>query len=696
MHSRVKWLENPLLLVVSGYLLLNCVEEFFVIASGTGNWYQSFSQKWYFAYCLFVFICIGLFVLWAAQLWFPEKIRRFLSPSFNLRGRFPVLRWALGAIVVILPVYLFQFTAVGIVLKGMYLRLLVLSLCTLVLAFLLTDSDSNLITWRSVLISTFVFSALIIFSAQFTDVINFPFSLGWSEGNRLWDFSTLFGRDRYLYPANQPLIPYLDFGRQLIGGLGFLWPGLSISGERFWVDVTNVIPYLLLGGIVFKQVDGKNGWPWTALSLFTFLYLIQVTIHPPLVVSAILLVLVWRRSLWVAVPVIIVAAYFAAISRFTWTFAIGMWAVMLEFASVKPDGEKITRQTWIRSFVAGLAGIFGGYLLPKLLGALQGNYNVGVSASQIEAHLKIQPLLWYRLLPNATYSDGVLLGMLKVAVPLVILLVYFARSGRWKLNKLQRQSLILPLLAFMIVGLVVSTKAGGGGDLHNLDMFFIGLLFTTALAWLGGGREWILDVDAHPFFMRVTIIVLLLIPVLNYMNWLAPNTYSGDVASLMTLAGVKNSGALGLLPPQDQVDKGLERIRSEVAESKEQGDVLFMDQRQLLTFGFVSDVPLVPDYEKKLIMDHAMSKKADYFAQFYRDLANHRFSLIISEPLRVPVKTSEFGFGEENNSWVDWVSRPVLCYYEPIETYPELRTQLLKPRSEAVDCSDKLPPEVHP
>ena len=37
------------------------------------------------------------------------------------------------------------------------------------------------------------------------------------------------------------------------------------------------------------------------------------------------------------------------------------------------------------------------------------------------------------------------------------------------------------------------------------------------------------------------------------------------------------------------------------------GEVLFMDQRQLLTFGYITDVPLVPDYEKKVMMNEALS-----------------------------------------------------------------------------------------
>ena len=472
----------------------------------------------------------------------------------------------------------------------------------------------------------------------------------------------VWARPLYL-PADVPLTPYLDFGRQLIGGLAFLWPGLTIAGARFWVDFTNVFPYLLLGWVVFKSSEEKDKWLLLAMGVWAFLFLGQTSVHPPLLVSAILLVLVWRRSLWVAIPVIIVAAYFAAISRFTWTFAIGIWAVMLEFGMDKLRAGVVEKRTWVRSIVMGLAGIFGGFVLPKIVGVFRGQYDAGVSAAQITAHLKLQPLLWYRLLPNATYDEGVLLGMLKVAVPLIVVLIYLIYSGRWVLNIWQKLALILPLFAFLVVGLIVSTKAGGGGDLHNLDMFFIGLLFVAVVAWFNGGRQWVRDVDAQPFFIRLMLIVIMVIPMLGYINWLYPSKYSGDPVWLLTLTGAKSLTGLGFLPEQDETDRVLNVIRTNVATAQEQGEVLFMDQRQLLTFGYVQNVPLILDYEKKMVMDYAMSQKVDYFTQFYRDLARHRFSLIVSDPLRVPVKTSAFEFGEENNAWVDWVARPILCYY---------------------------------
>ena len=114
-----------------------------------------------------------------------------------------------------------------------------------------------------------------------------------------------------------------------------------------------------------------------------------------------------------------------------------------------------------------------------------------------------------------------------------------------------------------------------------------------------------------------------------------------------------------------------------------------MDQRQLLTFGYVRDVPLVGPYEKKRLMDEALSQNSTYFGPFYADLAAHRFSLIISSPLRTPIQDSEYGFGEENNAWVKWVARPILCYYAEQDTLNEVKVELLVPRASSEAC--KLP-----
>ncbi len=57
------------------------------------------------------------------------------------------------------------------------------------------------------------------------------------------------------------------------------------------------------------------------------------------------------------------------------------------------------------------------------------------------------------------------------------------------------------------------------------------------------------------------------------------------------------------------------------------------------------------------------------FYGFSEDIANQRFSLIITEPLRVVHRGSDHHFGDENDARVRWVSEPVFFYYEPIATF---------------------------
>jgi hypothetical protein len=275
--------------------------------------------------------------------------------------------------------------------------------------------------------------------------------------------------------------------------------------------------------------------------------------------------------------------------------------------------------------------------------------------------------------------------------PTLAILVYLSVTQKWVLNTWQKLGIILPSLAFLVVGLIVSTKIGGGGDLHNLDMFLIGIFFTVVIAWENGGRQWLGKIEAHPIWIKATLVLLLVIPGIQPLSVLRSFSFTDDLSWLVTLTDVSDGKFLEMLPSQDEVDDILQTIRREVDARETQGEVLFLDQRQLLTFGYVEDVKLVPEYEKKILMNEAMADNVGYFAPFYADLEARRFSLIVTEPLRAPVKDSDYEFGEENNAWVKWVVEPMLCYYDEIETFRSAQIQLLIPKQGNVDCASQLP-----
>jgi hypothetical protein len=277
-------------------------------------------------------------------------------------------------------------------------------------------------------------------------------------------------------------------------------------------------------------------------------------------------------------------------------------------------------------------------------------------------------------------------------------LVYLVRSGRWKLNLWQKLAVVFPLLAFLVVGLIASVKIGGGADLHNMDMFIIGLMFVAAIAWRNGGSKWIDEIHAAPIWMQFTMVALIVIPGYKSLMQMRPILLTEEITTVATLADIHEDPLPNplpdTLPSEPDTIKSLQSIQREVAKAAQNGDVLFMDQRQLLTFGYVKDVPLISEYDKKVLINEALSGNTSYFAKFYEDLATQRFSLIITNPVNRRLDKTDGHFGEENNAWVKWVSTPLLCYYESSDRLKRVDVELLVPRQDISTCDEILPTSV--
>ena len=702
-------LAKVLLAALFAYILIRACIEFYAIAWETGVWLGEFSLKWGIGFFSFVLFSILTWVGALLVIWKPSVFGRFPERIISLREKIQAFRWLVVIILLVFPVWFLQYTPWGIVFSGLYFRIFLWIYIAFGMAIFI-QRDNFLLKWSSLLTALLLTSSAFSIVAALINVSDYPFSLGWSEGNRMWDYSMMFGRHLYDYPPDQDVFVLLDIGRQFIGGLPFIFPRISIQTERFWIGLTTIFPYLLLGFAAFRS-DFKDKKLWVLLAFWAFIFLKQGPIHPPLVVYAFVVALLWRSPLWLAVPLIFATGYFAEESRFTWLFAPGIWIVMLEFSGALLENGRLRKSTWWRAIILGLSGAAGGYFgptfvnwvreilerivsratTPDIVVPVSPSVVPPVSVESVTSSVSAHPLLWYRLFPNATYGVGILLALVLAVGPIILLLIYLSSKRKWILNTWQKIVLILPLVAFLLVGLVVSTKIGGGGDLHNLDMFLIGLFFAAVIAWENGVRQWLSQIDASPVWVKGALILLLVIPGIQPLSALRSSRFAEEATWLVTLTDVSNAKFLEMLPPQDEVDEILQTIRHEVDARKSQGDILFMDQRQLLTFGYIQNVLFVPEYEKKILMNEAMGDNATYFAPFYADLEARRFSLIISEPLRAPVKDSDYQFGEENNAWVKWVVEPVLCYYDEIETFKSAQIQLLIPKQGEVDCSTQLP-----
>jgi hypothetical protein len=268
-------------------------------------------------------------------------------------------------------------------------------------------------------------------------------------------------------------------------------------------------------------------------------------------------------------------------------------------------------------------------------------------------------MLWDRLFPNPTYPPGILLGFLWVGGPILLLLVWLVIKQFWHPDWMQLGAVIFILGTFAVLGMIISVKIGGGSNLHNLDLFWVTV--TLLSGWIF--RKLLADGLAGLQVSKSVLAVFCL-------------------AVVIPATTLIQYGKPLVIPEEFFVTSSLQKINEEIVKAKDSGEILFMDHRQLLTFGYVKDVPLVADYEKKVLMDQAMSGNKAYFDGFYEDLKNHRFSLIVTEPLQrtIVFESDDRNFGEENNVWVYWVSRPLLKYYQPLVTHDEVGVQLLVPR----------------
>ena len=620
------------------------------------------TPRWILGLAAFSALEVVTLLLTLGLVWLPQRTLPLLAGLVHLRERLGKVNWLLATGLLAAPLWLFGYTFWSGLFSSSDLRLYVFILWVVTLGFLLTRGESPL-EWEPLWLASVLAGAAAALTGYLLEVTSYPFSLTWSEGNRMYDWSVMFGRGRYLYPADQPLKAFIDVGRQFLWGLPFLFPQANIVVVRFWDSFIFTFPYMLLGWLAFRHWSEER-LPWFLAGLWVFLVLNQGPIYTPLVMCAVMVALAWRWPLPAAAAAVIAASFFAQISRWTWLFAPSMWAIILAFGSAK----LIDRRAWARAISFGIAGVVGGYALPWVYVTVRNLNPSGLDPSYTAGKISTQALLWYRLFPNPTFGAGILWALFLAVGPLAVWLFLLVRRGVWRPNLWQALAVTGALLAFLGVGLTVSVKIGGGSNLHNMDMFLIGMVFAAVAATQGTRLTSLLRDQLSGRVERVVLLLMFAIPAFTPFSTLQPQS----------------------LPPREEVQQALTAIQKETAAAAQQGEVLFMDQRQLLTFGYVQNIPLVPDYEKKVLMQNAIENDAAYFEAYYRDLSQGRFAMIVSEPLKMGLSDDEDNFGEENDSWVRWVSKPTLCFYKPLFTFKSVGVELLVPRNNIEACARYL------
>ena len=608
-------------------------------------------------------MAVGFVALPALLLILYQPVGKSLREKIlTLRARLGRARWWLAILFLLAPfLYRYSLGAGGFILYP-NLRFAVWLAALSVAAYLLCTEPDRLVSLESVGISVGWLVLVSAVTRSLLVVVDDPFGTYWSEGNRLYDYSLVFGQNLYRYAGRIP-DPYNTPGRYSLWGVLYLWRGLPISAHRFWNIVILTVPSFLLAWALTRKFQSailRN-------SLFfwiTAFFLLLAPLQPPfMLVAAIVALFALHPSPYVRGASLFAASLYAGISRWTWVFAPGAWGALIDLLLYYPKREGNWFKRLLPTALMAALGAVPGFLLNI------GNF-LGFTSGQMDTAQ--QPLLWYRLLPNPTLGPGIVLLTLLTTGPLVALLIYKMFSRQWRLDDFQLLGVWGALIGFLAAGLVISTKIGGGGDLHNLDMF-IGTLIIVTVVGLAAQTQFS-DVKHWPAWALAMLCLLALQPVYPFTPFYPSASYNQRLD----------------MPTQADTDLALGKINSAVSEYSRRGPVLFMDQRQLLTFGYVPAIPFVAEYEKKYMMDQALASNASYFQPYYQDLAGKRFALIVTEPLKVNLKEQGGMFSEENDLWVTWVSAPTLCFYEPIMTDKTVGVMMLVPREDPVGCEKYL------
>jgi hypothetical protein len=499
--------------------------------------------------------------------------------------------------------------------------------------------------------------------ARFNLVTTYPLSMGWSEGSRYYYASLFFSKAVYGETAAlSPLHPT----RYFLQSIPFLFPSLGLPAHRFWQFLLWIV-FTAGTAIALSRratFPAARAFRWL-LAGWYFLYILRVGIYFHLEVMVILpLLFVTAKHPWRSLIAVIVASLWAGISRVNWfpmpaLIAIAIYLLEVPISSVAPLTFRGLMKYLARPVLWLVAGLASALIAQAAYIPLSGNAgNADAFGSSFSS-----ALLWDRLWPNATYGLGVVPGILIVTGPLVVILIIAALRQWQDIHFLRWLGWFGMILLLFAGSLVVSTKIGGGGDLHNMDAYAT-MLGIIAVFFVGGRVQKETGEQVKAVRPWAVMTYALIMPLLFLIPILRPYPKFKEAA----------------------IQSGYRQLVETVNDLGRKGPVLFINERQMVTFGDVN-VPLVPDYEVVTLMEMAMSGNQPYLDKFYGDLANHRFAAIVATKQNKGIR-EEGSLVEENNTWNSRISPYILCYYGPVLRVDSEMTnvEVYVPETEQTNC----------
>ncbi|MEN4010564.1 MAG: hypothetical protein ROW48_00870 [Bellilinea sp.] len=487
--------------------------------------------------------------------------------------------------------------------------------------------------------------------AYFAKVSSYPFTLGWSEASRHYYASLVFSES--IYGTSIPLSP-LHPSRYFLLSLPFLLPDSPLWLHRAWQAFLWIALSLVTGWALARRLGVRGAAPIISLTLWGFLFLMQgpVYYHLHLCVIPVLLGYNPRRPAQTLL-IVLLASVWAGLSRVNWFPMPAILAATIYLLETPLHHAKNWRVYFARPLTWGISGLAVAFLAQAAYIPLSGHEDASLFASSFTS-----PLLWHRLLPSASSGWGVLPIILIVSLPLLVFVAWntFKPGAGWHPLRLAALAGLGGIL--FAGGLVVSTKIGGGSNIHNMDAYLVMLLLVAAYLWFEKAAP---DAPerapvARPWLLNAVTLIVPVIWTLNFLNLPAPRDLQRAEATLQELNRIVQRGA-------------------------QSGEVLFISQRHLITFGYIQGVPLSQDYELLVLSEASISKNRPLLDKFRADLSRHRFAMIISNRMIPSVQRPKLDvFAEENNLWTDWIVYPVLEYYGEDYFFDRENIQVLVPK----------------
>jgi len=505
--------------------------------------------------------------------------------------------------------------------------------------------------WHIALIAALLSqSVLHFFLANLPRITPYPFAMGWSETSRYY-YPALFLSEKIF--GSEFSLPILHPSLHLLLAPPYLFD-LPLWFHRFWqVFLRLALVGLIVPALIKRLSIQDRGLKWLA-GMWMILHLMMGPVYLHLAAPVLILLYGFShrdsRRVWFAV---LLASIWAGWSRINWYPVPGMIAAVLYLLEAPVNGKSL----WSYLLKPALWCVIGTVIAiasQRFYIAFSGIPDGGNFYTSLSSDL-----LWYRLLPNETYSLGILPAAILTSLPIWIAMVMQIRSRRADWHPARLFFILAALVALFIGGIVVSLKIGGGADLHNLDAYFTLLLILFSYLVFARYRP---EPHATAQFVPLHWGMAMLVIV-------TPILFATQFNIGFKSYDSSRTGAV-----LESLQKHVDQVNASG------GEILFITQRHLISMRMLESVTLTPEYEREELMEMAMANNEEYLGIFRQDMESQRFALIVVDPLTFKILSRNRAFSEENNVWVRGIMRRILCNYRLDIAFPEDEIALYIPQ----------------